>query len=440
MATRTTQGQEVIRRAKGEIEKRTGKTPDQLYQEREKRITDVIQMRVPDRMPVFLRLHSFAVRYAGLSQAARFYDIAAYRQAVIKTLLDFDLDMVQLTGGTRSGIALELLGTRQLKWPGGTLAADLNEQHVEEPTMKEDEYDLFLADPGDFILRYHLPRSYDTLKAFSKLPPLRSLLNVVAMVIESPRFSTPEVMQAFEAIFKAGKEQAKFGQLQEEIATPLGVPPKTYTGGGVVTPFDTVTDYLRGIHGTAVDMFKRPEKLFAAMDRILEWQTAMAVPADPKEKGKRRVGGGMAHWGSAAYLSKKQFEQFYWPGLKKSLLFAIDLGYVPVLYPEGDHDDRIECLLDLPKGKALYHTNICKDIFRFKEILGGHIAFMGGVPSALLHFGSPQEVDEQCKKLIGVCGKGGGYILSAAAVGEEDAKIENLKAMVDAVRKYGRYN
>ena len=31
--------QEIIKRAKDEIEKRTGKTPEQLYAEREKRIT-----------------------------------------------------------------------------------------------------------------------------------------------------------------------------------------------------------------------------------------------------------------------------------------------------------------------------------------------------------------------------------------------------------------
>ncbi len=431
--------EEIIKQAKGEIEKRTGKTPEQLYEEREKRITDVIQMRVPDKMPVFIRLHSFPVKYASLPQSARFYDIAAYKQAVIKSLLDFDPDIVRLTGGMRSGLALEFLGTRQLRWPGGNLPPDMSEQHVDEAIMKEDEYDLFIADPGDFILRRYLPRAYNALAPLSKLPPLSSLIETVGMVTESPHFSTPEIMQAFEAIFKAGQVQAKFGRIQEEIGNALGIPPLTYSGPSVVTPFDVITDRFRGMHGVATDMFKQPEKLFAAMEKVLEWQKTTLTPASPEQTGKRRVMGGMSHWGSRAFLSRKQFYNFYWPTLKKSLLAIIEQGYVPVLSPEGDHDDRIECLLELPKGKVLVYNQIL-DVVKAKEILGGHIAFMGGVPAALLHFGSTQDVEDHCKRIIKICGKDGGFILSAAAVGEEDAKPENLKTMVDAVRKYGRYD
>ncbi|MFC1860533.1 uroporphyrinogen decarboxylase family protein, partial [Chloroflexota bacterium] len=271
-----------------------------------------------------------------------------------------------------------------------------------------------------------------------KLPPIQDLLITAAMATEAPAFSNPEVVQAFEAIFKAGREQMEFGRLHEEIARPLGIPPVRYPGGAVRTPFDMITDRLRGMQGVSVDMFKQPEKLRAAMEKILEWQKVMAVPADPKERGRRRVLGSMSHWGAKQFLSRKQFYDFYWPTAKRSLMTAIDMGYVPVPYPEGDFDDRIECFLELPKGKILLYNQIL-DVVKAKEVLGGHVAFMGGVPAALLHFGSPKEVEEHCKKIIGICGKGGGYILSAAAVGEEDAKPENLKAMCDAVRKYGQY-
>ncbi|MDP6127455.1 MAG: hypothetical protein QGI51_00990 [Dehalococcoidales bacterium] len=36
------------------------------------------------------------------------------------------------------------------------------------------------------------------------------------------------------------------------------------------------------------------------------------------------------------------------------------------------------------------------------------------------------------------CGKDGGFILSAGAVGN-DAKLENIRAMLEAVREYGVY-
>ncbi len=51
---------------------------------------------------------------------------------------------------------------------------------------------------------------------------------------------------------------------------------------------------------------------------------------------------------------------------------------------------------------------------------------------------SPQEVKEYCRKLIEGCGKGGGYILAAGCM-PENPKLENLQAIMEAVREYGVY-
>jgi uroporphyrinogen-III decarboxylase len=64
---------------------------------------------------------------------------------------------------------------------------------------------------------------------------------------------------------------------------------------------------------------------------------------------------------------------------------------------------------------------------------------MGNLPSSLILTGSAQDVKEACRKLIVECGKGGGYILAAGAVGGSP-KIENLRAMLEAVREYGVYH
>ncbi|MFC2021342.1 uroporphyrinogen decarboxylase family protein [Chloroflexota bacterium] len=439
MATRVTPEQALIKKSREEIEKKTGKSPEQLYEEREKRITDVIQMKVPDRMPVFLRLGYFPIKYAGLSPSTIFYDSAAYQNAVVKTLLDFEPDFFTQRYGNFSGPNMEQLGSKQYQWPGGPLRSDQHAQFIEIEIMEENEYDLFITDPGDFILRYYLPRAYGALAPLAKLPPLRSLVGSSALPTQTIRFSSPDIIQAFEAIFKSGQEQAKFGQWHQKIHDDMGIPPLSYPGGGVATPFDFLTDHLRGERGIAVDMFRRPEKIFAAMEKVLEWHLARMAPPDPSEKGKRRVGGGGSHWGDAAFLSRKQFDTFYWPTWKKSMLAAIDMGYIPVMGCEGNYDDRLECFLELPKGKVLFHNQSqFTDVVRAKEILGDHMAFMGGVPASLLWGGSPQEVEEHCKNLIKVVGKGGGFILSCGGV-EDDAKPANLKAMVDAIKKYGRY-
>jgi len=76
------------------------------------------------------------------------------------------------------------------------------------------------------------------------------------------------------------------------------------------------------------------------------------------------------------------------------------------------------------------------DMFKAKEVLGGHICIQGNVPPTLLEVGSPQDVEEYCKKLIKVCGKSGGFILSAGSAIDQ-SKPENIKAMVDSAKKYG---
>ncbi|MFC1864038.1 uroporphyrinogen decarboxylase family protein [Thermodesulfobacteriota bacterium] len=53
--------------------------------------------------------------------------------------------------------------------------------------------------------------------------------------------------------------------------------------------------------------------------------------------------------------------------------------------------------------------------------------------------GTPVEVKEYCHKLIEDCGKGGGYILAPGASAEK-AKPENLHAMMEAAKEYGRYD
>lgn len=136
-------------------------------------------------------------------------------------------------------------------------------------------------------------------------------------------------------------------------------------------------------------------------------------------------------------MSLKQFEKFYWPGLKKAIEININLGYVMTPYFEGCWDNRLEYLLQLPKGKVVasfYQT----DIARVKEFLGGHMCIYAHVPVMLLQAGSTQDVEEYCKNLIQVGGQGGSFVMGALTSIDE-AKPSNVKAMVDTVKRYGWY-
>ncbi|MBI2836392.1 MAG: hypothetical protein HYX85_01710 [Chloroflexi bacterium] len=430
----TTKSREETLEEKGirdEIEKRTGKTPQQLYQEREKRLMDTVELKQADRVPVMLNLGHFPIKYAGLPISAQYYDPAALRQAFIKTLLDFEADACQPLN-IRAGFATQILGAKQYILPTSD-QPDLDIQFVDMDIMKENEYDLFIADPGDFMLRQYLPRAFESLAPLSKLPLLQSL-DAQAMTPASAHFSSPEVVQAFEALSKAGREQAKLAHAVEGMLDIFGLPQTYYPGGVAYPPFDLFVSFLRGLRGTLLDMFKRPDKLLAAMEKVLERRLLTMEAVDPR---KRRVGAGGNHFQSEEFLSRKQFETFPWPTWKKALMATIDRGLIPRAFMEGKNDDRIDFFLELPKGKAVIVFEKI-DMPRAKEILGGHLCIGGGVPLALLWGGTPQEVDEYCRDLIKVCGKGGGFILAGSG-GLSDSKPANLKAMIDSAKKYGRY-
>jgi len=107
------------------------------------------------------------------------------------------------------------------------------------------------------------------------------------------------------------------------------------------------------------------------------------------------------------------------------------------MFCEGRRDKQLEYFTGFPKGSLVILFEQT-DIFRAKEILGDRVCLMGNVPLPLLQLGSPQDVEEYCRKLIKVCGKGGGFILANGG-GIYDAKPENMRAMVDSIMKYGWY-
>ena len=434
--------QETEKRLIAEIEKKHGKSVEELRQERGKRIRDAIELKEPDRVPVTFNSGAFAAKYAGIPASTMYYDPAAYNEACLKVLLDFEPDSAGAAAGINSGFMLELMDPRHQRWPGGTLPPDVPYQFVEGEYMKADEYDIFLNDPSDFIIRYYLPRLYGALEPLTELPPFHNMIGGAGFTGILNLFKRPEFKELGENLSRAAEEQEKWSIESADYrarAERLGFPSQQQRGstpGGA--PFDAVSDFLRGMRGAMLDMYRCPDKLLAACDKILEWRIERSTPANPEVKGDMvRGGGAPLHRGSDGFMSIEQFEKFYWPGLKKAIMVAIELGYTTSSFCEGVWDERLEYWLEIPKGKAILRFERT-NMFKAKEVLGSHHCIQGGVPPTLLEVGSTSEVEEYCRKLIEVCGKDGGFILGPGS-SIDCAKPENIKAMIDAAHKYGRY-
>ena len=111
---------------------------------------------------------------------------------------------------------------------------------------------------------------------------------------------------------------------------------------------------------------------------------------------------------------------------------------MPFPVAEGGYNSRLEVVKDLPKGKVLWMFDQT-DMAQAKKTVGKTACISGNVPLDLLSVGTPEQVSDYVKKLIETAGKGGGYILTNGAFFDE-IRPENLKAMMEAGRKYGAYS
>ena len=82
----------------------------------------------------------------------------------------------------------------------------------------------------------------------------------------------------------------------------------------------------------------------------------------------------------------------------------------------------------------------CMDPIEIKEMYGNRLSFWGTLGTqAILPFGTPTEVKEECKKMIEKVGDGGGLLLAPTHVIEPEVPWENLIAFLEAVGEFGKY-
>jgi uroporphyrinogen-III decarboxylase len=143
------------------------------------------------------------------------------------------------------------------------------------------------------------------------------------------------------------------------------------------------------------------------------------------------------HKGAEGFMSLDQFKKFYWPTLREVMMGCIEAGLVPAIFFEGENTSRLEVIKDIPRGKAIYHFDKV-DIKKAKEILGDTVCFQGNVPVSYLATGTVKQVKDYVKTLIDVVGAGGGLIVDSGSILDE-AKYENVKAMLDFTKEYGVY-
>ena len=184
------------------------KSYDEIYAERQKRIRDAIDLKIPDRVPFSPLFNFFPARYSGISTEDYMHDYEKAAKALKKVHVDIQPDTY--ADSLRSfaiGPTLGAMGYKQLKWPGHGVDPNVTYQFVESELMREEEYDAFIDDPSDFILRTFYPRVFQELAGLKNLPYLPMSYAYTRVLPLAATFADPEFERTASGPGSSGRHQ-----------------------------------------------------------------------------------------------------------------------------------------------------------------------------------------------------------------------------------------
>lgn len=393
---------------------------EQLYQQRLERYVTAMRNGMPDRIPIRPFAAEITAKYAGYTCQEVTHDYNKAFDAIIKCCQGFDWDatvanMVYVWTGLTQAIGLRYYGV-----PGIDVGPDVTFQYREPSEqnafMRREEYDELIEDPTRFLYETWLPRATTHVSAKGEPTSYRNNLSFV------------KGGMAMLSYFSAFGPQVE--RMRRECGTVSAI------CGMLKAPLDILGDKLRGYIGLAFDLMEMPDKVLKACEALMPHLGYLALTgADPQRKIPIPI---WMHRGCVPFVSRDHFEKIYWATLRPMVEALWAQGNQVLFYAEGKWNAHLERFAELPAGSIIYHIDR-GDPAEVHRVLGRKFCLSGGVPNALLAFGSPEQVKDHCRKLIDTVAGDGGYIMDASAIMQNDATLENLKAMTDVTRECGVY-
>lgn len=365
------------------------------------RIQAAIALQPVDRVPVIPKLDWSVPRWKGMT-IAEYIQRPELETQLLGELWDEWGGWDAIYGVTGNPTSFSLLGIR-VKYPGRDLPADSTPQIDEQELFQPEEYDFIIENGWQAFVVNNFSR-FDPTVSPEQVPMLMGKL--------------------------AGDVMRNMQYWENRGAV-------VYIGAMTVPPLEQLA-FTRSLRAVVTDLYRRPEKVRAALDRLVAEMVPTTIGTMKAQEQALRnppktvfIGGARA-----TMLSPKYFEAFFWPYLKQIVTAVLDAGYIPNLHFDSNWTPFLEYFLELPKARVVLELDSATDIFKAKEVLKGHMCIMGDVPASLLALGTPEEVTAYCKRLIDIVGEGSGFILSSGCSVPVNAKKENVKAMIETAKTY----
>jgi len=194
-----------------------------------------------------------------------------------------------------------------------------------------------------------------------------------------------------------------------------------------------------GIDKLLIDMYRRPSVARRFMEKIAKTCLGMV---ELMLDGGAEVAFITDDYADvhSPLMSMKLFREFELPNIRKVIALAEKRG-IPVLkHTDGNIypilDDMVEAGI---RGIHPIEPG-AMDLRDVKKRYGHRICILGNVDCRyVLPFGTEEDVRRDVRRCIDAAAEGGGYILASSNSLHANCRVENIYAMVDEARKYGKY-
>jgi len=365
----------------------------------------------PERTPNFGTFVTWKIIDYGAKFSDAFHDYDLMEKIVRAFCEKYPVDVLMDTGVRNTFRVNESFG------PGYYYYDDVNEVvgvHSVELVPAEELME-YVADPTKYMWTKIMPMKY---------PDLAS-----------------KTLEDWNRTWKEQQDYTNFMMhIGKVVSEDYGMPSLTSPSSGFITPFiETMFNSIRGIKGLSIDLRRNKALVKEACDAMDERSFIPAV--------NKILAGESGHDYKACFdvsilmlvhtiMNTKNFEEIYWPTLKKLIDAAEAKGKNMRITVEGAGERIFDFFKDYKKG-TLSLLLEQDDIFETRKKMP-NTCLVGGMLTTTLNDGTPQECVDLTKRLIDEVGANGGYIFATNKFVSyrNDANSDNVKAVCDFILDY----
>ena len=385
-------------------------SPSEKFQYRISLYRDAISWKKPDRIGLCANMYNWMYLDQGVNYGEAVRDLKKNREVLENFVQRYPVDQVNVISLAHRNpfIVSDALGGSNGYTDGD--AENLNV--LDRCIVEDDEYDELIHNYPEFSWKLFFRRFP---KAASMSPE---------QIVEAMRLNNAFYADKAET---AVMLREKYGMIAELDFYYF------------MCAYEDLFQLYRGMKKASVDLRRYKSKVEEYVDQTTAaYQAAFdawyeGLPEGPNMNEAFDIGTGiLAH----TVLNRKQFERLYFPLLDHVFNKAVEKKKQVMVYSEGSWERFGDLFNQYPKGTIVMQVEQ-DDIFELRKEFP-NLCLMGGISSAVLGTGTPEECVSMVKKAIDELGTEGGLILQPSKMTSYaiDCNRENLLAICDFVTSY----